>query len=349
MRVAYVYPNPRRELAAEVAAGLAPDTGLLGQNHLSTFGIDAWIHEPRIRRRPRLAGLRHRVTWNLRELTLPWELGEADVAVTPLANVFPFAARIRGRPHVVVLNYGLVTTWKRSSPLRRRGLRTVLRSAAAVACLGTAQRERIVESLGVDPARAHLVEMGIDGAFFTPQPHPANGYVLAVGRDLARDYATLVRAVEGLDAEVRIVGDERNFAGIRLPANVSTYGSLTWRELLELYAGARCVVLPLRRPDYGYGTEGSGLTALLEAMATERPAIVADRPMFSDYVEPGKSALVVPPEDPEAVRAALMKLLEDEGLGKALASRGRELFSARFTTRHLAERLVRVARAAAGG
>jgi len=30
-RVTFVYPNPRRELAAEVAAGRAPDTTLLGQ------------------------------------------------------------------------------------------------------------------------------------------------------------------------------------------------------------------------------------------------------------------------------------------------------------------------------
>ena len=33
-QVAFVFPNPRAELAAAVARGEAPDSTLLGQNHL---------------------------------------------------------------------------------------------------------------------------------------------------------------------------------------------------------------------------------------------------------------------------------------------------------------------------
>ena len=51
VRAAFVYPNPRSELAAAVAAGKAPDTALLGQNHLAAHGIDARIHELRLRHR----------------------------------------------------------------------------------------------------------------------------------------------------------------------------------------------------------------------------------------------------------------------------------------------------------
>src|ERR1043166_6766987 len=112
-RVAFVYPNPRRDLAAEVADGRAPDTTLLGENHLAELGLDATIEdfEPR-------GG---RLGWNLREPPIAWRLASrADVVFTPLAALLPLAARARGRPKGVVVNYALRTIWARSSRPRRR-------------------------------------------------------------------------------------------------------------------------------------------------------------------------------------------------------------------------------------
>jgi hypothetical protein len=92
-QVAFVYPNPRAELAAQVARGEAPDSTLLGQNHLAALGFDARVYDPALTRRG--GG---RVRWNLREVTLPWELGDAEVHFTPLAGLFPLAApRAAGR------------------------------------------------------------------------------------------------------------------------------------------------------------------------------------------------------------------------------------------------------------
>lgn len=338
MRVAFVYPNPRRELAAEVAVGEAPDTGLLGQNHLAELGFDTWIHEPSLRRKPRLAGLRHRLTWNLRELALPWELGDAEAVVTPLVNLFPLAARLRRSPRVVVLAYGLTTTWTRSSPVRRRALRASLRACASVACLGAAQREELLELTDIAPERVGVLHLGVDDRFFRPSAG-TDGYVLAVGRDLARDYATLARAAAALDAEIHVVAEERNLAGVDLPPNVRVHRGLSWAKLRDLYAGARCVALPLRRPDYRFGTEGSGLTAIVESMAMAKPVVASERPILDDYVEPERSALLVPPEDPAALAAALERLLGDDDLAERLGRRGRALVEERFSTRRFAEGL----------
>ena len=49
----------------------------------------------------------------------------------------------------------------------------------------------------------------------------------------------------------------------------------------ELYAGAACVVLPQRRPEYPYGSEGGGLTALLEALAMAKPLVASDKPILA--------------------------------------------------------------------
>jgi glycosyltransferase involved in cell wall biosynthesis len=343
-RVAFVYPNSRRELVAEIARDEAPDSTLLGQNHLAGLGVDATIHEPRLTRTSR-SGLAYRLTWNLRELTLPWELRNVDVVFTPLANLLPLAARARGKPRIVVVNYGLCLIYERSTRARRRQLTGSLLSAAAVVCLGESQREQLLEQTGLDPARVHTALLGIDERFFLPRTPPEQGepYVLTVGKDLSRDFATFVEAVRRLGVRAELAVYPRNLEGVELPPNARAR-VVGPAELRDLYAGAACVVIPQRRPDYPYGSEGGGLTSLLESMAMAKPTVISDRPILQDYVSDGETAAVVPPEDPTALSAAIERVLADPG---TLGPAARRRVEAELTTRHLAERLAPILREAA--
>jgi glycosyltransferase involved in cell wall biosynthesis len=344
VRATYVYANPRRALARDVAAGLASDTGLLGQNHLAPLGIEATVHDPALTRRRLLP---FRLAWSLRELTLPWEVPGADVVCTPLAVLFPLAARARRGPRAIVFNMGLCARLDRSGPLQRRLVRTSLGSAATVVCFASAQRERLLEQTGLSPERVQAVLYGVDARFYTPSPAPADGHVLAVGRDLARDYATFMRAVEGLDAAVIVVASARNLVDVQTPSNVQVRLDVSQPELRELYEGARCVVVPTRREGYPYGADCSGHTVLLEAMACGRPAVISARRTNAEYVE-GGAVIEVPPEDPAALRDAVERVLADETLAASLRAAGRRAVEDRFTTRHLAERLAPVIFEAAG-
>src|SRR5918998_6252219 len=147
-RLAFVYPNPRAQLAAEVARGEAPDSTLLGQNHMSALGLDARIHDPLLTRRR--GG---RLRWHARELVLPLELGGYDAVVTPLAALFPLAARLRPRTRVVVVNYGLTTMFERSAAPRRRLLAAAARSAAAHVALADWQGETFARQAGLGGRR----------------------------------------------------------------------------------------------------------------------------------------------------------------------------------------------------
>jgi len=338
-QVAFVYPNPRAELATAVARGEAPDSTLLGQNHLGGLGIDARLHDPALTRRR--SG---RLRWHLREVTLPWELGDADVAFTPLAGLFPLAARVRRRPRVVVLNYGLCTIWERSSVARRRLLGASLRAAAAVVCLGEWQRERLEEQTG---ARAATALLGIDERYFSPRPGAVDEepYVLAVGKDLARDYGTFAEAVRRLGVRAEIAAYPRNLEGLELPPGTRAR-AVSSSELRELYAGAACVVVPQRGQEYPYGSEGGGLTSLLETLAMGRPLVATDRPILRDYVTDGETALVVPPEEPEALAAAIRRVLDDGELARRVGEAGRARVEAELTTRHFAERIAPILRTA---
>jgi glycosyltransferase involved in cell wall biosynthesis len=343
-RVAFVYPNSRAELAAEVAAGEAPDSTLLGQNHLAELGLEARVHDPALTRRG--SG---RLRWNLREVVLPWELADVDVACSPLANVFPLAARARRSPQVVVINFGLCTIWARSSAGRRALLARSLRSAAAVVSLGRSQRDLLAEQTGIDPARSHAVLHGIDAGYFSPRPAPAETepYVLAVGKDLSRDYGTLAKAVAGLDVRVEIAAYPRNHEGVVLPPNARAR-TVSAAELRDLYAGAACIVVPQFRDGYPYGCESGGLTSLLEAMAMAKPVVVSERPVLHDYVVDGETALLVPSEEPEALRAAIERLLGDRHLGERLGAAARARSEEGLTTKGLARRLAPILLGAAG-
>jgi len=342
VKVAFVYPNSRSAVVDRIARGEAPDTTLLGQNHLRELGIDATIHDSALRRRNRRSGLMHRITWNAREVTLPWELRGVDVACTPLARVFPLMARARRAPRVLLVSYHLCATFERSTPAARRLLRASIRSAAAVVCVSEAGAGRLVELVGLDASRVHVAQLGVDERFWATTPPAPDGYVLTVGRDLARDYATFARAMAELPVKAVLVAKRENLTGIELPPNVEVRLDIGADEVRSLYAGAACVVVPIHGEGYVHGTENSGTIALLEAMATGRPTVVTDRPTLRDYVRPGESALTVPAEDARALGESVSRVLGDPELAAALGGSARRAVDERFTTRALAARLARV-------
>jgi glycosyltransferase involved in cell wall biosynthesis len=168
--------------------------------------------------------------------------------------------------------------------------------------------------------------------------------VLTVGKDLARDFATFLAAVEALDVRVQLAVFPRNLRGLALPGNAEA-GQLSPVELRDAYARAACVVLPQRDDTYPFGSEGGGLTALLEAMAMGKAIVASDRAIIRDYVDDGVEALLVPPEDPAALRAAVARVLGDRELAARLGAAARARVERAHTTPLFAAQLAPVLRA----
>jgi len=345
-RVAYVFPNSRRELIAQCAAGTAPDTHLLGLNQLARLGIEAEAREPALDRRASF--LPTRVRWHLRELPLPWELRDVDVAFTPLANLIPLVGKLRGgRPPVLVYNFGLNTILRRAGAARRRFLTHALRSTARVVCLGPSQRDELLELTRFEPEHVAVALHGVDHGFFAPDDALRERLVIAIGRDLARDYPTLFRAVASLDARVVCVALPRNVAGLDVPANVEIRARIPYAELRDLYRSATVAVVALRGAGFPFGSEGSGVSAMLEAQASATPLVATDRPIVRDYLDDGEAGLVVPPEEPDALREAIRRVLDDPGFARSLADAGRRRVEAEHTMDDMAARLAPLMKAAA--
>ncbi|SNB73004.1 glycosyltransferase, MSMEG_0565 family [Arboricoccus pini] len=110
---------------------------------------------------------------------------------------------------------------------------------------------------------------------------------------------------------------------------VQVTGALPQPRMESLYRLADALVFPSFE-------EGFGL-AVIEAMASGTPVIVADRPPFRDYLG-AHECLWVDPSDPAAIAAAMRASL-DPKIGPDLARRGPKV-AARFDWQDVADRHV---------
>jgi glycosyltransferase involved in cell wall biosynthesis len=77
--------------------------------------------------------------------------------------------------------------------------------------------------------------------------------------------------------------------------------------------------------------EGSGSLSLIEALQAGTPVVASSVDGIPEDVTDGLDALLVPPNDAEALAGALRRLIVDGDLRERLRRRGRETFCRRFS------------------
>ncbi|MDA8203391.1 MAG: glycosyltransferase [Chloroflexi bacterium] len=75
--------------------------------------------------------------------------------------------------------------------------------------------------------------------------------------------------------------------------------------------------------------EAQGIT-VLEAMALYRPVVASNVGGIPEMVEDGRTGLLVPPHDPQALAGAIVRLLSDHPLADTLGRAGHDLVHERF-------------------
>ena len=84
---------------------------------------------------------------------------------------------------------------------------------------------------------------------------------------------------------------------------------------------------------------GEGLSgAVRESLAGARPVVASDVGGNRELVRDGRTGLLVPPDDPEALAAALVRLLRDPALASELAANGARYVRENLTTDRMIER-----------
>ena len=87
---------------------------------------------------------------------------------------------------------------------------------------------------------------------------------------------------------------------------------------------------------------------VFEALATGAPVITADTAAVRELVAGGDSAVLIEPESPTALAAAIDLLASDEPLRRRIAGRGREVFRERASRAVLGKRWLALLREALG-
>jgi glycogen synthase len=258
-------------------------------------------------------------------------LGE-DVAIVPLAR---WAARRAQAPIVATvhcsLRHTIVPHGARSAMLRAIGGSAqleLLRSAGAVLVL-TERAAELLASEGVSASRIRVVALGIDLDAARGTPRPAvmdpRPWVVYAGR-LVREKGVweLIEAVGRHlpDAGLLVVGDgperaalEAAVHGLDAMDRIRFVGAMPHAEVQPFLHHAEVVVLPSWFEERG--------RVLLEAMAAGTPVVATRTGGIPATVQDGVNGLLVPPRAPEALAAAIGRVLGDAKLPAPMGAAGR--------------------------
>lgn len=328
-RIAFLFTSDREALRSPIREGREPDTALRGANHIPG------------------ARLRHTPKGLSAQLGLALELLRFDAVIAsdglPLGFLVSLLARLTGartRWVYVAINASTLMRRHATHPIRLRLLGLFWKSFTKIVCLSRGQLEDFAR-IGVSRERLAFIPFGVDTDFHVSASQAEGGaYVVSAGRDSGRDYPTLLKAAKRSAHPFVIVATHRNIPpGMVIPENVTVRYNLSAKELRELYAQARLVVVPSKSEDTPDGSDCSGQTVTLEAMASGKAVIATDRDWIRDYFTPGEDLLVVPPNDPAALAEAINRLWSDPGGLTRLAASGREKTRTRYTTKVVAHAL----------
>ena len=219
-----------------------------------------------------------------------------------------------------------VLTGEYSTPEFRARFAEQARQAAAgsqaIITVSAFTKSQVVNLLGVDPARVHVVHHGSRKLVY-PKDLARENIILNVGAIQKRkNIARLVAAFETVDSSWRLVlagsagfGSEEILTQIgNSPARdrIRVLGYVAPGELAGWYARASVFAFPSL--DEGFGMP------LLEAMSAGTPVLTSNRSALPEVA--GYAALLVDPEDVGALAQGLRDLAEKRELRQELAFRG---------------------------
>lgn len=251
------------------------------------------------------------------------------------------------------------------SPGVRRVFAPLIRKARAVTVNSRFLRERLLETF---PGLPQVEVLPMPPALEIPPPErwpPRESHrVLFVGRlSEWKGGDVLLRAFQEVRRrlpQARLVmigsgpmeGAWKSLAQkLGLEEAVVFRGSLPPQALAQEYPRAAVVVVPSKTLPTGQ-TEMLGVVAI-EAQAFGTPVVASRTGGLPEVVRDGETGLLVPEKDPEALARAILRLLENAELRKAMGQKARAHYLRHFSTESIARRLSelyrRVARSAPTG
>ncbi len=331
-------PWPNRALAAALDEGPRPDViHFFHPRNLLASQVMAWAsrhcvptaytwngpyHDPYLvedRERPFGAPPRYeKLIWTRRQLFQRLRRAGGPRAARDLIRNYRFHWPLRAAGHLVPCSRF------EGEEMRRMGLTQPV--TVVPQWIDTA-------AMVAEPAAIPSVAASRPWILFVGQLSPRKGYDIALAAMpaiLQRQPTASLLFVSGINTSDRqrldAVADTLGIEG-----HVHVLGRLEDNALANLFRSCDVYVTPTRY-------EGFGLT-LLEAMALGAPVVCSDVPAANEIMRHEENGLVVPPESPEATAAAVLRVLEDEGLRGRIREGGQQTVHRDFDGRRLVAQL----------
>ncbi len=342
----------------EARHGSAPDTSLMGVNHLRDFGIQFDVLDPpesgglaSLGKRVRsLVGVGSHIERNLLQQAASLSLrdrydcvllGSKENIVSD--GVVRGISRVSGPPTI-----GLDVQLSRNTRFRRI-IKLLISKTQGFAVLSR-QIAQDLESFGIPENRIYVMAYGVDDEYFKPRDEDDEMAldVFSVGH-ACRDYRTLLKAV-GTEYTTQIAswgvalpgGGQQSVEELRRLCSSAENVEVEYAPpdvLRQLYARARAVVVPL------FSTElCAGITTLLEARAMGKAPIVSWNRNVTDYVENEENGFIVPPGDSEALHQKIQFVMDNPSIAEKMGRAARRSVEEKFSTRREAMTLAKIIR-----
>jgi glycosyltransferase involved in cell wall biosynthesis len=207
-----------------------------------------------------------------------------------------------------------------------------------------------------DLPRAHVIYGGVDGETFRPPPPdaPRRRVAVYVGRILPHKGLDDLILASAADAPVEVIGRAtdvdylRHLERLARGRAASLAIDPTEAQIREAYRGAGCVVLPSVHRSSTYARGGTSRVpellgqALLEAMACGAPVIATRVGGLPEVVRHGENGVLVAPNRPDELRAALRAVLGDPPAARRMGATGRAHVETQFNWPAVARRCLRL-------
>ena len=213
----------------------------------------------------------------------------------------------------------------------------------------------------IDESNFHLVYNGLELRRFEFRRRPAQAdipEILAVGQLVpSKGFAYLLEACRIMNAEKRvfkatIIGDGplrhslQDFISRHGMKNVSLAGAKPETEVIEHMKRASVLVMPSVKPESG---SHDGLpNVVIEAAALGTPVVASAVFGIPELIVNGETGLLVPEQNPPAIRDAVVRLLDDPALADRLSAAARKKAEAGFDIHSNCARLLSIFSSSAG-
>lgn len=203
--------------------------------------------------------------------------------------------------------------------LRKAAMARAFNKVDAFAVFTDAEQTLYSDYFSLDQQRLLRGPWGVAAPISEPTSHPASGrYYAALGGE-ARDYAILCETAQRLpEINFVAVARPRNFEGLDPPDNLKVFFDLPFDRAWSVVWDAAAAIIPLRSRE-----TPCGLVTLVGGMHLGKAQIVTDAAGAGDYIVDGKTGLLFPAGDAQALAAKVLQIEDDPALAARLGEAAR--------------------------